>query len=169
MVTFVNEGERWRKIVEFPDYEVSTFGRVRRIGAKRFLRQAPRPGRYPHLRVELRKGGRLYWRTVHVLVLIAFVGPPEPGKETACHNDGNPANNRLDNLRWDTQKANMEDMVRHGTRISGERCHFAKITEEVVVRIRQVVGKSTREIGREFGISQSTVSMIRTRRIWKHV
>lgn len=169
MVTFVNEGELWRKIAEFPDYEVSTFGRVRRIGARRYLRQAPRPGRYPHLRVELRRGGKIYWRTVHVLVLMTHKGPPPPGKEIACHGDGNSANNRLDNLRWDTQKANVEDMRKHGTLRNGERSHFARITEETVLKIRAIADKSIREIGREFGLAHSTISMIRTRKIWKHI
>lgn len=169
MVTFVTEGERWRTIAEFPDYEVSSWGRVRRIGAKRYLRQAPRPGRYPHFRVELRKNGRTYWRTVHILVLIAFEGPSPPGKDIGCHNDGDPANNRLENLRWDTQKANVEDMRKHGTLVCGERCRFAKITEETVRKIRSLVGIPQRQIARQFDLHQSTVSMIRSGRIWKHV
>ncbi len=32
-----------------------------------------------------------------------------------CHNDGNPANNHPDNLRYDTLKSNANDMRRHWT------------------------------------------------------
>lgn len=32
-----------------------------------------------------------------------------------CHWDDNPANNRLDNLRWDTSLANKIDMARNGS------------------------------------------------------
>ncbi len=51
---------------------------------------------------------------IHALVLETFVGPRPPGM-MPCHSDGDPANNRLDNLRWDTMSANMHDAVHHGT------------------------------------------------------
>lgn len=47
-------------------------------------------------------------------MLTAFVGPRPDGMVT-CHNDGNPANNNLSNLRWDTQSNNQLDAVKHGT------------------------------------------------------
>lgn len=30
-----------------------------------------------------------------------------------CHNDGDPTNDHLDNLRWDTHAANMRDLTKH--------------------------------------------------------
>ncbi len=51
---------------------------------------------------------------VHVLVLTAFRGHCPAGME-GCHNDGDPKNNRLSNLRWDTHSANQKDGFRHGT------------------------------------------------------
>jgi hypothetical protein len=42
-----------------------------------------------------------------------FLPPPEPGQEL-CHYDGDPANNRAGNLRWDSHKGNGADMARHG-------------------------------------------------------
>jgi len=50
---------------------------------------------------------------VHRLVLLAFVGAPPKGME-ACHYDGDPQNNNLSNLRWDTAKENWVDRKRHG-------------------------------------------------------
>lgn len=50
----------------------------------------------------------------HRIVLLAFVGPAPKGQE-GCHADGNPLNNRLDNLRWDTRSGNVQDSIRHGT------------------------------------------------------
>lgn len=32
-----------------------------------------------------------------------------------CHNDGNPSNNIVENLRWDTHSGNMMDRTLHGT------------------------------------------------------
>lgn len=53
-------------------------------------------------------------RLVHRLVLEAFVGPCPEGME-GCHGDGDPTNNSLGNLRWDTATSNQLDKVRHGT------------------------------------------------------
>jgi hypothetical protein len=51
-------------------------------------------------------------RKVHHLILEAFVGPRPEGLK-ACHNNGDGHDNRLDNLRWDTQANNIADMHRH--------------------------------------------------------
>jgi hypothetical protein len=32
-----------------------------------------------------------------------------------CHGDGDPANNRLSNLRWDTHSGNVQDSLAHRT------------------------------------------------------
>jgi hypothetical protein len=48
----------------------------------------------------------------HVLVMQAFVGAPGKG-QVVCHYDDVKNNNQLTNLRYDTQKANLADMVRN--------------------------------------------------------
>jgi hypothetical protein len=50
--------------------------------------------------------------TIHGAVLEAFVGPRPEGME-ACHNNGNPAANRLENLRWDTHAGTVADVHLH--------------------------------------------------------
>jgi hypothetical protein len=32
-----------------------------------------------------------------------------------CHNDGDPFNNAVTNLRWDTRSGNLRDKIAHGT------------------------------------------------------
>ena len=49
---------------------------------------------------------------VHHLVMLAFVGPVPEGL-LVCHNNGKKSDNRLSNLRYDTQFGNMSDAVRH--------------------------------------------------------
>ncbi len=63
-------------------------------------------------------------RTVAPMVLEAFIGPRPSPITDCCHWDGNPANNVVDNLRWDTKKANQADMRRHGRhhQINKTRC-----------------------------------------------
>ena len=119
--------EQWRTIPGFDGlYEVSDHGRVRSIGRvvrkangvlltvpPKILRSNPPPAGKYH-KVGLRKDGRTITITVHRAVLLAFVGPAPAGTE-GCHNNGNPGDNRLSNLRWDTRSANNLDAVAHGT------------------------------------------------------
>lgn len=59
-------------------------------------------------------------RFVHRLVLFAFVGPRPPGM-LCRHLDGNPSNNRLENLCWGTGQENEADKERHGRTARGDR------------------------------------------------
>lgn len=123
------QSEDWRAVVGDPGYQVSSLGRVRsldrvitrRNGVRLTLRGTmlkPQLKRDGHLKVEI--GSRT--RQVHALVLEAFVGPCPDGME-GCHGDGNPVDNRLANLRWDTRGNNMLDASRHGTHPTGSRTH----------------------------------------------
>lgn len=119
--------EEWRPIVGFEGrYEISDHGNVRSLdryetlsnGHRRFHRGGPKaatlnPTGYRY--VHLRRDAQGCKRFVHALVLEAFVGPrPAPGMH-GCHNDGNPLNNHVANLRWDTPKGNVADKRIHGT------------------------------------------------------
>jgi DNA-binding transcriptional regulator YiaG len=100
-------------------------------------------------------------RLLHSLILEAFKGP-RPLKTECCHNDGNPVNNRLDNLRWGTHQENQRDALRHGTRKTGELSPNAKLSNQQVDEIRQLreSGVAPSVIARRFGINDSYVSQI---------
>lgn len=118
--------EQWKPVVGYEGlYEVSDHGRVRsldRVNTGKDGRTRKFAGRIVGTsldengrpRAVLRRDGKAVVRRVHRLVLEAFVGLPAPG-EQACHWDDNPANNRLDNLRWGTRSDNALDSVRNGT------------------------------------------------------
>ena len=117
--------EQWRPIPGYEGlYEVSDHGRVRSLDrvVRRGAHTLRLPGEIKALvdnghgrkRAYLSRDGQMQRPQVHRLVLETFVGPCPAGME-ACHNDGNPANNRLENLRWDTGSENMRDKRRHGT------------------------------------------------------
>lgn len=107
---------------------------------------------------------------VHRLVLEAFVGPCPDGME-CCHNNGDPADNRLENLRWDTISSNRADRIKHGTAVMGENHPAAKLRDVDVREIRRLVreGRRCREIAQAFGVSEGTIQQIASRRIWKYV
>lgn len=119
-------GERWLAIPGYEGvYEVSDHGRVRSLTreivhsdghrsvylGKLIRPQVAKAGGYHLVRLSVNSVGE----TVHIhrAVMSAFVGPP-PEALQVCHNDGDPTNNRLGNLRYDTASANQQDKVRHG-------------------------------------------------------
>lgn len=126
--------ERWRPIPGREGYEVSDLGRVRSLdrwivaadGKRRFFRGRilktrpfPRTG---HRMVSLKAGSVGTSFRVHVLVMLAFVGPRPDGMQT-CHNNGIAHDNRLTNLRYDTASSNVRDSVNHGTQANIRKTH----------------------------------------------
>ena len=124
--------EQWKPVVGWEGlYEVSDHGRVRsldRVVQRKDGQARQVKGRLlsqnfsaHYLGVNLKKNGeRGRTKIVHRLVLEAFVGPCPPGHQ-ACHWDDNPANNRLDNLRWATRHENMLDRSRNGIDNNGTK------------------------------------------------
>ena len=127
--------EIWKAVPGWDDfYEVSSRGNVRSKDRVVMKRGSPGSGvsasHYEgrqlkpfvtgkgYASVKLSKQGvRPVTMYVHDLVLTTFLGPRPVGLE-ACHNDGNPWNSVLENLRYDTRSANSRDSVKHG------RCHL---------------------------------------------
>lgn len=92
---------------------------------------------------------------VHTAVALAFLGPRPEGLDV-CHNDGDPTNNRLDNLRYDTRTDNILDVYRLGGR-------WRKLSLDNIREIKRLMdgGAVGAEVARQFGVSQSTVSKIK--------
>lgn len=109
-------------------------------------------------------------RLAHRLVLEAFVGPCPDGME-ACHNNGDRTDNRIENLRWDTAKANQADRKKHGTYLCGEAVPYAKLTADKVREIRRRAegGEKQAALAREFGVGDPQIHRIIKRERWAHV
>lgn len=162
------ESERWLPVPGYEGlYEVSDLGRVRslRSGQLRSLCSTPKN---PYPRLVLTGRGQRVTKLVHRLVLIAFVGDPLPGTEV-CHGNGDPADNRLKNLRWGTSAENQADRLRHGTLPRGENIHTAKLSAADVVAIRAALRKreSQRKIAARFGVSQRSIGRINLGLSWR--
>jgi hypothetical protein len=119
----------------------------------------------PYLTAVMRQesGGKRFWQ-IAWLVLEVFVGPRPLGME-ACHGDGNPKNNALSNLRWDTPQANKDDRQRHGRTARGERNGKSVLSDARALEVSQSKG-SLRAVARRFGISFRTVFSIRHGTRW---
>lgn len=167
--------KEWRAIAEFPGYQVNRSGDVRSWNPRkpggrrplfpRYLKPA-RNSAFGHLQVRFQKDGRQHAKLAHRLVLEAFVGPCPDGM-VACHNNGVPDDNRLKNLRWDTQAGNLADREAHGTVPRGADAG-SKLTEDDVVDILASIDNHA-QAAAAHGISKQTVMLIRLGKRWKHV
>lgn len=119
--------ERWLPIPGYEGlYEVSNHGQVRSLDRMVKTRSGSctlRRGRTlkpmlfnnGYLMVALKRTDEKKRQVgIHTLVLTTFTGD-RPPDAVGCHNDGDAMNNRLENLRWDTQAGNIQDSVRQGT------------------------------------------------------
>lgn len=107
--------ETWAPVPFLPEYEASSFGRVRLTvshyagpnGALIPLNQEPTFGQWDKTkrRFQISRKGKTY--KVHQMVCAAFNGPKPFPAAVAMHGDENSANNRADNLSWGTQKQNL--------------------------------------------------------------
>lgn len=104
----------WKPIEGFPSYRVTRHGAV--VSLKGRTPRALRLERHTtgYLRVTLSEDARKTNRYVHQLVAEAYHGSRPEGMEIR-HLDGNPHNNRADNLTWGTHSENQRDRHRHGT------------------------------------------------------
>lgn len=186
-------GIEYRDILEYPGYQVGSDGTVwtcwsraspnedgsclggRWIMGTVWRRLTLKSNRTGYPRAALYARGVKKHRRImaHILVLEAFVGPRPLGLQ-ACHNDGDKSNCRLENLRWDTPKANWADRRKHGAvagMARGQRHPMARLTESDIraIRVANLQGIGATAIAHQFGISISHACRIINRECWSHV
>lgn len=180
--------EEWRSVVGYEGlYEVSNLGRVRSLDRLcksnkrsdqwmkgRILKPKINRHRQSRCTVALGKEGKVSYPYISRLVLTAFVGPAPSGHD-AAHWDGDPTNNRLDNLRWATDSENMMDKKRHGTDPSGTRNAMSKLTEEQVLYIRRNYRRTSYhdsnalELSKQFNVCRGIILQVAKNKRWKHL
>lgn len=94
--------EEYKTILDYPDYEISNLGNVRRNGKILKSRQNKNTG-YSY--IDLRKEGKRTTCYIHRLVALTFL-PKIEDKEYIDHIDRNKNNNNLNNLRWVSRSEN---------------------------------------------------------------
>lgn len=113
--------EEWRPppgVWRFP-YEVSTEGRIR--NGNRILKGWKDQDGY--LLVTLQSAMKPVKLRVHRLVCETFLGPEPTDKPHVLHSNGDPRDNRLENLRWGSPKENARDTLAHGRHAGANKTH----------------------------------------------
>lgn len=172
--------ETWKDIPECPEYQISDLGNVRsckpygnthaRSGAWRPIKQHMLTPKRVYRYFGANVAGRKVQKLIHRTVLEAFRGP-SPGMD-AAHLNGNPLDNRLENLVWATRKENMEHSRGHGTMVIGTKHKLCKLREIDVLAIKELAagGKICQKtMAHCFGVSEATIHKIIIGKSWKHV
>ena len=149
--------EVWISIRGYPGYSVSNLGRVRR--ANRSWPKNKRTPQYTYLKgshnqdgyvqVSLTKNGKRTLKAVHRLVLEAFVGRCPEGLQ-CDHKNRVRDDNAATNLRWVTQKENLEGRVYTGK--------YVKRVPWVYTEARQANVKRLIELNRARAVASSASS-----------
>lgn len=136
--------EEWLEAIGYDNYMVSNLGRVTHkkdgktnsdyTNGKIFISQ--RTDRYGYKQVSLYSNGKQHSKTVHRLVLIAFIENPL-NKAECNHKDGNKENNNVINLEWCTHLENMQHAYRTGL------MHPEKLNKKVTMKTLDGVFKAT--------------------------
>ena len=162
----------WRIIEGFSSYEISSDGQVRRRTEGKTCAGKVIP--VGHVMKPSKKNkGHLGYRLVgddgkavdllaHRLVALAFIGPCPMRGYIVCHNNGKPDDNRVENLRWDSNSQNQLDRLKHGTSTDGHRHPFAKLNVDQVKMIISMwdSGMSQSAIARHFEVVPHTICRI---------
>lgn len=157
--------EKWKPIEGYPDYRISTFGRIISLKGEipRILKQSP--DGHGYLRAKLYETSKCATYYTHKLVAASFIPNPE-NKPELNHIDGNKANNHVSNLEWATSAENHRHAIRAGLRIPFKAKINAKQAAEIFLKAHSGNHPLT-SLSKEYGLTTSAISDIKNRRNWK--
>lgn len=162
--------EIWKDIPGYESkYQVSNLGNIKSLNynktntEKIMKLKKGTDGRYY---INLSKNNVVKTFSIHRLVALSFFGECPKGK-VVCHKDGNFNNNKLSNLRYDTQTENTIDIYRH-ERKNGN----GKVTINQVVEMRKLYDNkinTQKELQVIFNLSKSQVNKIVNRTCFSYI
>lgn len=173
--------ERWKEIKSNRYYyEVSNFGRVRRVIDRdknifKYLKQTPFKTRenqkgdnYLSVSIPvdedqpLEEGCKFKRKRVHVLVATAFIPNPD-NKPTVNHKDTNKQNNHVDNLEWATAQEQTDHAIDMGI---NSTLNARKLTKHQIFEILRSDLPDI-DLGKQYSIRPSSIYNVRTGRCYK--
>ena len=164
--------EEWKPIPGFPQYEASSFGRIRNTRLNHILDGTITHKGYIQVNVRGERGRRS--AAVHRLVALAFIGLPP--KRFVCHHiNAVKDDNRPQNLTWLSIGQNVRLAHQMGLvpfdHMRGERNPAAKLTDDRVrqMRARARAGETSVALAAAFGVSVRAVDKVLARQAWRHI
>lgn len=144
-------------------YSVGSDGSV--YGPKGALKASLRSSKKPYLAISTTNPKKTMH--VHIMVAEAFIGPCPKGQQVA-HKNGDPTDNRLENIQYLSCRENILQKHDHGTMAKGDRHGMHKLTEAQAIQILSEAGTFA-SLGRKYGVDEDTISHLKNGRTWKHL
>lgn len=114
-----------------------------------------------------RNGKNYTWRA-HRFALAELAGVDVDNDLVTLHSCDNPPCVNPAHLSLGTNLDNIADRQRKGRTPVGSQAGAAKLTEADIVLIREATG-TLKSIGERFGVSLSSIHLIKKAKIWRHV
>ena len=124
--------EVFKKLNDFPNYEISNLGRVKNVKSGKVLTNVVSKKGY--FVIKLVNGAIKKTKTIHRLLGIYFLNYGIDGNFIVDHIDNNPLNNDLSNLQITTKRINS---TKDRISVTGENCiYFSKSKNKTAFRVR---------------------------------
>lgn len=96
---------------------------------------------------------------------------PIPAGKIVCHRCDVPLCVRPDHLFIGSHAINMNDAIKKGRRLLGERHHKAKLcrSDVITIRKRYAAGESIKNIASDYPVHTSNIGYICRGAIWRHI
>src|SRR5699024_9744579 len=180
-------GEKWKPVKDTGGrYYISNKGRLLTTGWRgstqiRIMKPAIDGSGYYRDSILIK--GKLTTVKMHRLVAQHFI-PNQLNKSQVNHIEFDRINNKVENLEWVTPKENAQHSLKAGRLVGfkkgvkhknhpiGEQVGNAILTADIVREIRQKHRPriyTRKMIAEEYGITESAVKDVLSRRSWKHV
>lgn len=155
----------WVKVKDFPEYELSDLGEVKRVKTGRVLKYSTASKGY--YIVALCRPGTIKKVYIHRLVAIHFIDNPI-NKPFVNHVNGNKKDNSIENLEWSTPKENIQHAYKTGLVPETHKLNGAKLTVPQVHEIRLISGITQKEIAKLYNVSTTTIGSVKLNKTFKN-
>ena len=126
--------ELWKEIKDYPDYEISSLGRIWSKKTKIFMKSHNASSSDLHQKVKLSHNGESKKFFVHRLIMLAFSPKENPDLFQVNHIDGDKSNNSIENLEWVTPQENTDHAFDTGLRPRKDRPETLLKKKEAMIR-----------------------------------
>ena len=166
-VTEWSQEIEWRVCPDFPDYEVSNYGDVRRCKVCMRNRQSfkgkilkPKIDKRGYYQYTLSKDKKFHYLTGHKLVAITYIGMPLNKSFVIAHLDGNKSNNFVANLKWVSNSENQLHRRVHEDFVPFKGHNSLSVEEVKDIRKRFIEGELQSNLASEYEVSHGVINKI---------